>query len=256
MQYWEYNEERQRGTQEFPVEFHHIDSRHPRYAMPYHWHMEFELIQILEGEFFLNLDQRELLLQKGDYALIGGSVLHGGFPRDCVYECIVFDLRPFGIEPTSGPSLLFITLPGIFREIPFGNVFAVFFFVSVAFAGITSLINMFEAVIESWQSRFHMPRKLAVALCGLVTLAAGIFLEGDANVGSWMDFVSIVVVPTGAVLGAVSIYYVLGYRRIRQELEEGRKKPLSRAFGFAARFIYVPLTILVLVLGFCYGGIG
>ena len=41
MQYWEYNEERQRGTQEFPVEFHHIDSRHPRYAMPYHWHMEF-----------------------------------------------------------------------------------------------------------------------------------------------------------------------------------------------------------------------
>lgn len=162
----------------------------------------------------------------------------------------------FGIDPTSGPSLLFITLPGIFREIPFGNVFAVFFFVSVAFAGITSLINMFEAVIESWQSRFHMPRKLAVALCGLVTLAVGIFLEGEASVGSWMDFVSIVVVPTGAVLGAVSIYYVLGYRRIRQELEEGRKKPLSRAFGFAARFIYVPLTILVLILGFRYGGIG
>ena len=101
MQYWEYNEERQRGTQEFPVEFHHIDSRHPRYAMPYHWHMEFELIRILEGEFFLNLDQRELLLQKGDYALIGGSVLHGGFPRDCVYECIVFDLRPFAQGQTA-----------------------------------------------------------------------------------------------------------------------------------------------------------
>lgn len=162
----------------------------------------------------------------------------------------------FGIDPTSGPSLLFITLPGIFREIPMGSLFAVFFFVSVAFAGITSLINMFEAVIESWQNRFRMPRKLAVALCGVITLAVGIFLEAEPKVGSWMDFVSIVVVPTGAVLGAVSIYYVLGYRRIRQELEEGRKKPLSRAFGFAARFVYVPLTILVLILGFCYGGIG
>ena len=162
----------------------------------------------------------------------------------------------FGIDPTSGPSLLFITLPGIFREIPMGNLFAVFFFVSVAFAGITSLINMFEAVIESWQNRFRIPRKLAVALCGAITLAVGIFLEAEPKVGNWMDFVSIVVVPTGAVLGAVSIYYVLGYRRIRQELEEGREKPLSRAFGFAAQFVYVPLTILVLVLGFCYGGIG
>ena len=67
---------------------------------------------------------------------------------------------------------------------------------------------------------------------------------------------SIIVVPTGAVLGAVSIYYVLGYRRIRKELEEGRDKPLSKAFGFAARYVYVPLTVLVLILGICYGGIG
>lgn len=162
----------------------------------------------------------------------------------------------FGVDPTSGPSLLFITLPGIFREIPMGNLFAVFFFVSVAFAGITSLINMFEAVIESWQNRFRMPRKAAILLCGGITLAVGLFLEAEPKVGSWMDFVSIVVVPTGAVLGAISIYYVLGYRKIREELETGREKPLSRAFGFAAKFIYVPLTILVLILGFCYGGIG
>ncbi len=162
----------------------------------------------------------------------------------------------FNIAPTSGPSLLFITLPGIFREIPFGRVFAVFFFISVAFAGITSLINMFEAVIESWQNRFHMRRKIAVALCGVITLVVGIFLEAEPKVGSWLDFVSIVVVPIGAVLGAISIYYILGYRRIRQELEEGRDRPLSHAFGFAARFLYVPLTILVLILGFCYRGIG
>lgn len=162
----------------------------------------------------------------------------------------------FGIDPTSGPSLLFLTLPEIFKEIPFGNIFAIFFFVSVAFAGITSLINMFEAVIESWQNRFHMSRKLAVALCGILTLAIGLFLEAEPKVGSWLDFVSIIVVPTGAVLGAVSIYYVLGYRRIRKELEEGRDKPLSKAFGFAARYVYVPLTVLVLILGICYGGIG
>ena len=49
---------------------------------------------------------------------------------------------------------MFITLPEIFRQMPMGRLFAVIFFLSVAFAGITSLINMFEAVSESWQNRF------------------------------------------------------------------------------------------------------
>ena len=58
------------------------------------------------------------------------------------------------------------------------------------------------------------------------------------------------------VLGAVSIYYVLGWPRLKQELETGRPKPIGRAFGFVGRFIYVPLTALVVILGFVYGGIG
>ena len=162
----------------------------------------------------------------------------------------------FGIDATRGPALIFITLPGIFQQMPFGRVFAVFFFVSVAFAGLTSLINMFEAVAESWQTRFGMRRAPAVLLCGGLALAVGIFLEAEPKVGSWLDFVSIVLVPIGAVLGAVSIYYVLGWPKIRKELELGRKKPLSAAFGAAAKYVYVPLTVAVLVLGFVYGGIG
>ncbi len=36
------NEDRPRGTYQFPFEFHHIDSRpHPRYEMSYHWHVEY-----------------------------------------------------------------------------------------------------------------------------------------------------------------------------------------------------------------------
>ena len=162
----------------------------------------------------------------------------------------------FGVDVTRGPSLMFITLPTVFQQMPFGRFFAVFFFLSVAFAGITSLINMFEAVIESWQTRFCLPRGAAVALCGGVTFAVGVFLEAEPVVGAWLDFITIVVVPIGAVLGAVSVYYVLGWPRIRQELETGRTCPLSRAFGRAAKYLYVPLTALILILGFVYGGIG
>ena len=162
----------------------------------------------------------------------------------------------FGIEPNAGPPLMFITLPTIFRQIPMGQLFAVVFFISVVFAGITSLINMFEAVSESWQTRFKLPRKAAVALCAGIAFLVGLFLEAEPKVGSWMDFITIIVVPFGAVLGAVSIYYILGYDEIRDELETGRQKPLGRCFKPLAKYVYVPLAAVVFVLGIIYGGIG
>lgn len=162
----------------------------------------------------------------------------------------------FGIEPGAGPQLIFITLPGIFRQIPMGQVFAAVFFLSVVFAGITSLINMFEAVTESWQTVFRLPRKLAVGLCGAITLGVGLFIEEEAKLGSWMDFISIIVVPFGALLGAISIYYILGLDEILKELNAGRKKKLPGWFGKLAVYVYVPLAIVVFILGLLYGGIG
>ena len=162
----------------------------------------------------------------------------------------------YGLDVARGPSLMFLTLPTVFQQMPMGQLFAVFFFLSVFFAGITSLINMFEAVVESWQSHFNLNRKLAVLLCSAITLGVGLFLEAEPNVGQWMDFITIGVVPIGAVMGAVSIYYVLGWPKLRQELQLGRKKPISAALGAVGRYVYVPLTILVLILGFALGGIG
>ncbi|MFQ6809685.1 MAG: sodium-dependent transporter [Blautia sp.] len=162
----------------------------------------------------------------------------------------------FKIEPTAGPSLMFITIPNIFKQMPFGRIFAVIFFLSVCFAGITSLINMFEAVIESWQHKFKLKRNHAVLLCGGITLLVGLFLEEEARVGSWMDFITIIVVPFGAVLGAISTYYILGFDKIREELEEGREKALPKLFKPAAKYIYVPLSIIVFILGLIYKGIG
>ena len=162
----------------------------------------------------------------------------------------------FGIEPASGPPLMFITLPQVFAQMPLGNVFAVFFFISVAFAGITSLINMFEAVCESWQTRFGMSHSLMAALCGIAAFTVGVFIEDGDKVGSWMDFITILVVPFGALLGAFSIYYILGWNEISRELSLGRKKPLGSWFGCIGKYLYVPLAVFVFILGIIYGGIG
>lgn len=161
----------------------------------------------------------------------------------------------YGLDVKSGPPLMFITLPTVFQQMPMGRLFAAFFFLSVLFAGLTSLINMFEAVSESWQTHFKLGRKTAVVICSALTIGVGIFMESEERVGAWMDFITIQVVPIGAVLGAISIYYVLGWSKLRKELETGRQKPLSRAFGPVGKYVYVPLTILVVILGFVFHGL-
>ena len=162
----------------------------------------------------------------------------------------------FGIDPVSGPSLMFLTLPEVFKQMPLGNFFALFFFISVAFAGITSLINMLEAVCESWQHRFHISRKKAVLLCGIITFAISVCIENGDIVGKWMDVVTIYIIPFAALLGAITIYYILGWNALKQELDKGRKKPVGPTFKFLGKYVYVFLAIIILILGILYNGIG
>lgn len=162
----------------------------------------------------------------------------------------------FGIKPTAGPALMFLTVPDIFRQIGFGKIFACIFFLSVLFAGITSLINMFEAVIESIQHKYKISRNIAALTSILISFSIGIFLENELNVGKFMDFITIMVVPFGAVFGAISIYYIFGKNKIEEELNCGRKKALPKSYSLVARYVYVPITILIFILGIIYKGIG
>jgi NSS family neurotransmitter:Na+ symporter len=160
----------------------------------------------------------------------------------------------YGIGAGRGPGLVFLALPKVFQQMPMGQFFAIIFFVAVLFAGITSLINMMEAVAESWEKNFNISRKVAVLVSCALALGVGVFIEAEPKVGAWMDFVSIIITPFGAVLGAISVYYILGWDEIRKELEQGHGK-LSDTFGSAAKFLYVPLTVIIMVLGLIYGGI-
>ena len=90
MHYLDYNEKINHGTPGFPIAYYHVNERHPRYNMPFHWHREMELIRILSGSMRLFLDSRELCVQAGDLILIDGGTIHGGIPCDCDYECAVF----------------------------------------------------------------------------------------------------------------------------------------------------------------------
>ena len=242
----------------------------------------------IEGYKFLFVPKWEYLLNKETWIMAmgqaffslsitgSGMIVYGAYLKDDVditkasMQTAVFDtiaamlaalaIMPavfsFGIDPVSGPSLMFLTLPEVFRQMPLGNFFALFFFISVAFAGITSLINMLEAVCESWQNRFHISRKKAVLLCGIITFIVSVCIENGDIVGKWMDVVTIYIIPFAALLGAITIYYVLGWNDLKQELDKGRKKPVGPTFKFLGKYVYVFLAMIILILGILYNGIG
>ena len=242
----------------------------------------------IEGYKFLFVPKWECLLNKETWIMAmgqaffslsitgSGMIVYGAYLKEDVdipkasMQTAVFDtiaamlaalaIMPavfsFGIDPVSGPSLMFLTLPEVFKQMPLGNFFALFFFVSVAFAGITSLINMLEAVCESWQNRFHISRKKAVLVCGIITFIVSVCIENGDIVGKWMDVVTIYIIPFAALLGAITIYYVLGWNALKQELDKGRKKPVGPTFKFLGKYVYVFLALIILILGILYNGIG
>lgn len=161
----------------------------------------------------------------------------------------------FGIDPTSGPSLMFVTLPQVFQKMPAGQLFAIIFFISVFFAGITSLVNMMEACSEALSNRLHFSRTAAVITISVIVFGVSVFLESLPKMGSWLDVVTIYISPFGAVLCAVFIYFLLGIEPLREELNCGRLKPLGRSFPVIGYF-YVLVSAVVVICGIAMGGIG
>ena len=70
----------------------------------------------------------------------------------------------FGISPGEGPDLVFVTLPHIFSQMPLGGVIAIFFFVALLLAALTSAISILEVIVAFCIEEFKMKRKVAVAL--------------------------------------------------------------------------------------------
>jgi NSS family neurotransmitter:Na+ symporter len=67
----------------------------------------------------------------------------------------------YGVNPQAGPSLLFITLPTIFNQMPLGRFWGVLFFVFMGFAAMSTLIAVFENIISYWIDLYGVSRKKA-----------------------------------------------------------------------------------------------
>lgn len=162
----------------------------------------------------------------------------------------------FGLDISSGPPLMFITLPCVFQTMPLGSVFMVIFFAAVVFAAITSLMNLFEAPTEALEKQLRLPRAAAVGIIAVIAVGVGLFLENGDAVSTWMDIISIYIMPVGALLAGIMFFWVCPKGFAREQAELGHGKPLGAWFDFMTKYVFIGVTVVVIVLGIFYGGIG
>ena len=160
----------------------------------------------------------------------------------------------YNIDVASGPGLLFVTLPTILQDIPFGQVFSIILFTAVIFGGVSSLQNMFEVVGESLMNKIpSLKRVPMLIILSIVTFGIGVNMEAIFRWGPWMDFVSIYIIPIGATLGAVSWFWIMKKQDLIDEMNLGSKRKVGNTWHNIGKFVYVPFAIILTVIALFKG---
>lgn len=153
-----------------------------------------------------------------------------------------------------GPGLMFIFLPALFKSMPGGYIVAIIFFVAVFMAGLSSLINLYEAPIATIQEKLHLGRKASCAIIAAIALVVSICIQGI--VSGWMDILSIYICPLGAGLAGIMFFWICGKKYVETQVNTGRDKKFTDKFYPICKYIFCPVCFLVLILGIVLGGIG
>ena len=160
-----------------------------------------------------------------------------------------------GAELSSGgPGLMFIYIVNVFNGMPGGKIVGIIFYICVLFAGMSSLVNLYEAPVATLQEKLGLKRPMAVGCIGLIGCIVALVIQGI--VSGWMDAVSIYICPLGAMLAAIMFFWVAGKDFAISAVNEGKNKPIGRWFIPLGRYVLVPLAFIALVAGAILGGIG
>ena len=131
----------------------------------------------------------------------------------------------YGVDPQSGPGLVFAAMPEIFAKMPGGAAWGALFFLFLAFAAFTTVVAVFECLVGGAADETRIPRKACAAIVASAVAVFSlpcVFFDG---VLGWEDFaVSQIWLPAGALLECVfvSTRFGWGWRGFREEASEGR----------------------------------
>lgn len=153
-----------------------------------------------------------------------------------------------------GPGLMFIYLVRVFNGMASGRIVGIVFFTCVLFAGLSSIINLYEAPVAHIQDAFNLKRPVATAI--ILVIGGVIALLIQHITSQWMDVVSIYICPLGALLAGIMFFWVLKKKEALKEVNTGAGHKIGTVFYPLGKYVYIACTIVALVAGALLGGIG
>lgn len=171
----------------------------------------------------------------------------------------------YGVQPDSGPSLIFITLPNIFNHMPLGRVWGSLFFVFMSFAAFSTVLGVFENIVSCTMDLSGWSRKKACLFNGILMLLLSMPCVLGFNVLSKFqplgpgtgvldleDFVvSNLLLPLGSLIFIFfcTSRYGWGWRNFTKEANTGKGLKVQRWMRGYMCYVLPVLVAVILVLG-------
>lgn len=170
----------------------------------------------------------------------------------------------FGIQPDSGPSLIFQTLPNVFINMAGGRIWGALFFLFMTFASFTTVIAVFENLIVSCVENFKCSRKKAVLLNCIFILVASIpcvlgfnvlsdvkLIRGLGIMDSEDFLVGNLLLPFGSLIFLLFSVtkWGWGFDKYLAEANTGKGIKLPRCFKYFFQFVLPILILIILIQG-------
>lgn len=169
----------------------------------------------------------------------------------------------------SGPALMFVVLPKVFSQMGnvVGTLVGIVFFLTVAFAALTSSVSVMEAIVSSVMDKFHMERKKATLVVAAITAVVGVlvclgynalYFEAilpntpagkNAQILDILDYASnYILMPVVAIATCVFVGWVVKPKTVIEEVTHGGFKfGREKLYVVMVKFITpVMLTLLLL----------
>lgn len=171
----------------------------------------------------------------------------------------------YGVQPDSGPSLIFITLPNIFNHMPLGRVWGSLFFVFMSFAAFSTVLGVFENIVSCTMELSGWSRKKACLFNGILMLLLSMPCVLGFNVLSKFqplgpgtgvldleDFVvSNLLLPLGSLIFIFfcTSRYGWGWKNFTKEANTGKGLKVQRWMRGYMCYVLPVLVAVILVLG-------